>query len=104
LAEKIPTRVVRMNLPLDLIAVLDAMRGEVELPFSREPYRRLPEMIQCCLKWAACAYVNGRNPDEEMLAREGGYTSWNKKSVEPDIEELERLYRLGESPDSQPES
>jgi hypothetical protein len=101
--EKVPMRVIRMRLPVELAEALTAM-GQIEIGGRLVTHRELHSMIECCLKWAACAYVNGRNPDEEMLAREGGYSSWNRKTLEPDIEELERLYRLGESPDSQPES
>ena len=104
MADKTPMRVVRMRLPVDLIAALETMAAEVVLPISRQPYRTLQEMIQCSLKYAAWAYSHGRGPDAEMLPNKNddrGYPKWDEKFREPDeIAELERLYQLGGSEDT----
>ena len=96
---KPPTRVVKMQLPLDLVQALEEMAAQAPCP------RTLHNMIVCSLTWAAWAHSHGRGPDAEMTAdlhpdvpreHRRGYRKWNEKiSGRREIRELERLYRLG---------
>ena len=93
---KLPTRVVKMQLPLDLVQALEEMAAE------GIPPRKLHNMIVVSLMWACWAHSHGRGPDAEMMAdmrpdvpREDrrGYRKWNEKIRERrEIAELERLY------------
>lgn len=82
------TRLVRMKLERELLASLNEMRGPCK--------RTLPNMIECCLRWAAWAHSKGRGPDREMMGKgKPGYHNWNRKlRAQREVRELEKLFRL----------
>ncbi|HEY4816730.1 MAG TPA: hypothetical protein VIH67_04825 [Candidatus Acidoferrum sp.] len=104
MAEKIPTRVIRMRLPVELAEALTAM-GQVEIGGRLVTHREIHSMIVCSLKYAVWKHTHGSGPDVEMMpSREDrrGYGKWNDKIREPqEIAELERLFALGEPGDQQ---
>lgn len=59
-AKKTPKRLIRMNLPVELVEALKQM-GRIELRSgSTIQHRELPEMIASGLEWAVWAHSHGR--------------------------------------------
>jgi hypothetical protein len=80
--EKPATRLVNMQLPLDLVHAIEVM--------AEDGSRTFHNMILASLHWAAWAHSNGRGPDIEMFEdmlpvpplcqpRERGYRKWDER-------------------------
>jgi hypothetical protein len=76
-----------MRLPVELIEVIEEIG---------EPCRRkTPNAIEVALLWVAWQFLNGRNPDEEMMRLEGGYVCCLEKiRAHRQVAELDRLFNL----------
>jgi len=78
--EKPATRLVQMQLPLDLVDAIEVM--------SEHGHRKFHNMILASLHWAAWAHSHGRGPDVEMMedmlpdgSQPGrrGYAKWDER-------------------------
>jgi hypothetical protein len=78
--EKPATRLVKMQLPLDLVDAIEVM--------AEDGQREFHNMILASLHWAAWAHSHGRGPDvemtEDMLPMAGnqsvrGYKKWDER-------------------------
>jgi hypothetical protein len=98
--EKPATRLVQMQLPLDLVDAIEVM--------AEDGTRTFHNMILASLHWAAWAHSHGRGPDVEMFAdmldevvlpgsqRGRGYAKWDERlRAKREIRALNQLFRRG---------
>jgi hypothetical protein len=98
--EKLPKRVVRLQLEPELSDAIEVIRDEIaaRMAFSR-PRLSLPNTIEILLKCAAWAHSCGRDVYGELREGEpGGIGDWNTRICgNREVNELERLFNLGDT-------
>jgi hypothetical protein len=77
--QKPPARVVKMKLDLDLVDALEEMaRNCTIIKIGAPAPRKLPNMIDCALRYAVWKYSHGEGPEAEMQRLPQGYLQWNE--------------------------